>query len=199
MTGDARGARCGHPSGSRRSAAEVSVAFLGSITLERTLPCLAEPGMIIVVGKPSRALDDILPYLATLPNVIAYNPQAQALTLRRQPGLITLQSERVSITQVKDTDEGLGLLAALVEAINTTWDHRHELVAATGTRRAPRPLDVWALLPQTNCSLCGELTCMAFAFSLLQKRRELEACEPLARDEGFSDRRVALLGVLGQP
>ena len=94
------------------------MAFLQSIALERTLPCLAEPGKIIVVGKPSRSLDDVLPYLATLPNVIAYNPQAQALTLRRQPGLITLGPKRVSITQVKDPEEGLELLATLVEAIN---------------------------------------------------------------------------------
>jgi ArsR family metal-binding transcriptional regulator len=176
----------------------VIVSFLPSIALEKTLPCLAEPGKIIVVGKPSRRLDDVLPFLATLPNVIAYNPQAQALTLRRQPGLITLGPEQVSITQVKDSEEGLELLEALAEAINATWEHRNELVAASAPRRAPRPLDVWALLPQTNCGQCGEATCMAFAFSLLQQRRELEACETLAREAGFTDRRVALLGMLDQ-
>jgi ArsR family metal-binding transcriptional regulator len=173
------------------------MAYLQSIALVRTQPCLAEPGKLIVVGKPSQALDGVLPYLATLPNVIAYNPQA--LTLRRQPGLITLAPERVSITQVTDTDEGLELLAALVEAINATWDYRHHLVAATSPRRVPRPLDIWALLPQTNCGGCGELTCMAFAFRVLQQQRGLEACGTLAQDEGFTDRRVALLGMLGQP
>ena len=172
------------------------MAFLQSIALVKTLPCLAEPGKIIVVGKPSRSLDEVLPYLATLPNVIAYNPQASALTLRRQPGLITLGQERVSITQVTDTDEGLELLAALVEAINATWDHRHELVAATGARRAPRPLDIWALLPQSNCRECGEATCMAFAFGLAQGKRELAECPPLQVESAFSDRRSALEAIL---
>jgi ArsR family metal-binding transcriptional regulator len=168
------------------------VAFLPSIALERTLPCLAEPGKIIVVGRPLRALDDVLPYLATLPSVIAYNPQAQALTLRRQPGLITLSPERVSITQVRDAQEGLELLAALTDAINATWEHRHGLVAARAARHAPRPLDVWALLPQTNCALCGEPTCMAFAFKLIQRQCEWMACEAMLQSEAFADRRMAL-------
>jgi len=166
--------------------------YVDSISLTRTLPCLAEPGKIIVVGKPSRALDDVLPYLANLPNVIAYNPQAQALTLRRQPGLITLGRERVSITQVTDTDEGLELLATLAEAINATWQHRHELMAATAPRRAPRPLDIWALLPQSNCRECGEATCMAFAFGLVQGKRKGSECPPLRTEPAFADRRAAL-------
>ena len=174
----------------------MNVAFLQSIALESTPPCLAEPGKIIVVGKPSRRLDDVLPYLATLPNVIAYNPQAQALTLRRQPGLITLGPERVSIIQVKDSDEGVELLATLVEAINATWDHRHEPALATAPRRAPRPLEVWALLPQTNCGRCGEATCMAFAFKLVQQQREWMACDPMIQDEGFADRRIGLKSIL---
>jgi ArsR family metal-binding transcriptional regulator len=175
----------------------VIVAFLLSIALERTLPCLAEPGKVIVIGKPCRRLDDVLPYLATLPNVIAYNPQVPALTLRRQPGLITLGPEQVSITQVKDSQEGLELLAALAEAINATWEHRDELVAASAARRAPRPLDVWALLPQTNCGECGELTCIAFAFSLLQQQRGLGECKILAVNEAFAERRQALHSLLG--
>lgn len=173
------------------------MAFLESIALEKTLPCLAEPGRIIVVGIPSRALDEVLPYLATLPNVIAYTPEPPSLTLRRKPGLITFQPGRVNITQVVDVAEGMQLLEALVEAINATWEHRAELVAVTARRQAPKPLDVWALLPQTNCRQCGEATCMAFAFGLLQQRQELDACETLARDESFADRRLALHGMLG--
>jgi ArsR family metal-binding transcriptional regulator len=168
------------------------MTYLDSIALTRTLPCLAEPGKIIVVGKPSPLLDDVLPYLAALPNIIAYNPEAQTLTFRRERGFLTLYSDRVYITQVQDVDEGLDLLAALMEAINTTWAHRHELVAATSRRHAPRPLDVWTLLPQTNCKQCGEATCMAFAFALLQQQRSLTECAPLRDGDDLADRRASL-------
>ncbi len=150
--------------------------FLDAIRLTRTLPCLAEPGKIVVVGTPSHPLEEVLPYLAALPNVIAYNPDAGAVTFRRQPGFLTLYTDRVYITQVADTEEGLALLSALTEAINATWEHRDQLVAVTARRRVPRPLDVWALLPQTNCKECGFPTCLAFAMKLAAKQAELDKC-----------------------
>jgi len=170
--------------------------YLDSLALTRTLPCLAEPGKIIVVGKPSQLLDDVLPYLATLPSIIAYNPEAQTLTFRRERGFLTLYSDRVYITQVQDVDEGLELLAALMDAINATWAQRHELVAVTARRRAPRPLDVWTLLPQTNCKQCGEATCMAFAFALLQQQRSPTECVPLMEGDNLADRRASLEALL---
>jgi ArsR family metal-binding transcriptional regulator len=174
----------------------VTGMYLEAITLIKILPCLAEPGKIIVIGEPTRKLDDVLPYLATLPNVIAFNPEAQTLTLRRQPGFISLFSEKAYITKVKDTEEGLELLQALVDAINATWDHRLELVARMAKKHAPRPLDIWTLLPQTNCKQCGEATCMAFACNLLLQERELVECIPLRSDPAFSDRKVTLASML---
>lgn len=145
-----------------------------------------------MVGRPSRSLDEVLSYLATLPGVIAYNPQTRTLTFRRQPGFLTLYSDRVYITQVASVAEGLELLKALAEAINATWEARAELVAMTSQRRAPRPLDIWTLLPQTNCKQCGEQTCMAFACNLLLRNRELAECRPLLEDAAYSDQRATL-------
>lgn len=170
--------------------------FLDSIALTRTHACMAEPGRIVVVGKPSCPLDDVLPYLAMLPNVITFDPAGHMLLLRRDRGWITLLSREVQITNVADVDEGLALFAALVEAINTTWANRDALAAATGHRRAVRPLDVYALLPQTNCQQCGEATCMAFAFALLQGNHSPDECPPLVSDDAYATRRAALEAML---
>ena len=170
--------------------------FLDSIALTRTIPCPADPGRIIVVGRPSRGLADVLPYLASLPNAIAYHPEAVALTLRRHPGFITLYDQIIYITKVDGLDEGLVLLEALTEAVNATWQHRSELIPVTSRRRAPGPLDVWALLPQTNCGQCGVPTCMAFAFGLLQQTRFVADCPPLRRDPAFAESRAALEAML---
>jgi hypothetical protein len=35
------------------------MSYLESLTLAKTIPCMAEPGKIIVVGKPSRLLDEV--------------------------------------------------------------------------------------------------------------------------------------------
>jgi ArsR family metal-binding transcriptional regulator len=175
------------------------MTYLDSITLTRTLPCLAAPGRIIVIGKPARTLEEVLPYLATLPGIIAYNPEQCTLTFRRQPGFLTVQRDQVYITQVKNVQEGLELLAALTESINAVWEHRQELVAVMTAKRTPRPLDVWSLLPQTNCKQCGEQTCMAFAVGLLQETRRLEECLVLQSETHLADRRTTLMTMLPTP
>jgi acetyl-CoA decarbonylase/synthase complex subunit gamma len=43
-------------------------------------------------------------------------------------------------------------------------------------------MDIFKLLPKTNCGECGVATCMAFAMKLAQKNAELSAC-PYASDE----------------
>lgn len=170
--------------------------YLDSIALTRTLPCLAEPGKIIVIGKPNRSLDEVIPYLATLPSVIAYNPETLTLTFRRQPGFITLYPEKVYITKVRNSEEGLELLRNLTAAINTTWDRREELIASTKARRAPGWLDILTQLPQTNCKQCGLPTCMAFAAALLQNNAVLTDCVPLVSDPALGERRSALEAML---
>jgi ArsR family metal-binding transcriptional regulator len=102
----------------------------------------------------------------------------------------------VYITQVHNTEEGLELLAALRDAINATWEERHKLLPATEKKRAPRHLDIFAQLPQTNCKQCGEATCLAFAVNLILHKRLLEECTPLQNDAAFSDRRATLEAML---
>jgi ArsR family metal-binding transcriptional regulator len=170
--------------------------FLESITLVTTSPCLAEPGKIIVTGRPACLLADAIPFIATLPGIIAYNPEALTITFRRQPGFLTLYPDKVIITQVKDPEEGEELFKALVDAINATWENRDRLIAVKQARRTPRPLDVWALLPRTNCKQCGEATCLAFAVGLLQQKQQLDHCLPLLADAALTDRRAALEAML---
>jgi ArsR family metal-binding transcriptional regulator len=166
--------------------------YLTSIALVGTIPCPAYPGKIIIVGRPSRGLSEVMPYLASLPNVIGYNLDSRALTLRRQPGFITLLDQTIYITRVDDADQGVYLLAALTAAINATWQHRSELTPASTRTRAPGPLDVWNLLPHTNCRECGEPTCMAFAFGLLQQTHKVAECPRMRNDPAFGDHRATL-------
>lgn len=171
--------------------------FVDYITLDHTRACIAEPGRIVIAGRPSRPIDAVFPLLnAMLPNVITYNPRAGALVLRRKPGFITLLSDILFITQVKDADEGLVLLDALRDLLNRTWERRDEIEPRDEERRAPRPLDVWELLPRTNCRKCGEATCMAFGFGLLEARRRVEECVPL-RGEDAAIPRATLMGLFG--
>ena len=54
-------------------------------------------------------------------------------------------------------------------------------------------LEIYKLLPKTNCKECGPPTCLAFAMQLAQKKAELSAC-PYASDEAKS-----ILGAASEP
>jgi len=171
-------------------------SLVGAITLTRTLPCLADPGKIIVIGETDVVIDGVLPLLnAFLPNVVSYHPFSSVMTLRRRRGLITLYPDKVMITQVADVEEGLALLTVMRDLLNQTWARRNEIQPKLEGRRVPRPLDVYELLPRTNCRACGEATCMAFAFGLLEQHHRPEGCPSLA-DPVFVAQRQALREML---
>jgi len=48
-------------------------------------------------------------------------------------------------------------------------------------------MEIYKLLPQTNCKKCGE-TCMGFAFKLLSKELTLDKCTPLYEEEYAEER-----------
>ncbi len=172
---------------------DIAISFLDTLTLINTLPCLAEPGKIIVVAQPMRNLDGVLPLVAAVvPNVISFNPAVGTLTLRRQPGFIMFYPDKVMISQVKDALEGVDLLSSLRDLLNQCWEQRDTIQPVTAAHRVLRPLDVWTLLPQSNCKQCSEATCMAFAFGLLQHKRTLEECPVIASDAAFAERRAQL-------
>jgi acetyl-CoA decarbonylase/synthase complex subunit gamma len=52
-----------------------------------------------------------------------------------------------------------------------------------GNIRELSPIDVYKLLPKTNCKECGEENCMAFATKLVNREVTLEKCKPLLTKE----------------
>ena len=122
--------------------------LVGAIRLVRTLPCLADPGKLIVIGETDATIDGVMPLLnAILPNVLSYHPFSGVMTLRRRPGLITLYPDKVMITQVAGREEGLALLCAVRDLVNQTWARRDEIEPRPEGRRVPRPLDVYDCRP----------------------------------------------------
>jgi acetyl-CoA decarbonylase/synthase complex subunit gamma len=65
------------------------------------------------------------------------------------------------------------------------------------TIREISPIDVYRLLPRTNCGECGEANCMAFATRLVNGEYQIKACSPLLKEEHAAS--LAALGDLLAP
>jgi len=51
------------------------------------------------------------------------------------------------------------------------------------SKRSISPIDVYKLLPRTNCKECGEENCMAFATKLVNREASLKDCSPLLEEK----------------
>lgn len=61
------------------------------------------------------------------------------------------------------------------------------------------PMDIYPLLPQTNCGECGEANCMAFATKAAEYTLGIKACLPLYREEQYAQKRENLENLMRPP
>lgn len=57
-------------------------------------------------------------------------------------------------------------------------------------------MELYQLLPKTNCKECGESTCMAFAVTLLSGSRRYTECPPLMEENKYAASRSKLDEIL---
>ncbi len=61
------------------------------------------------------------------------------------------------------------------------------------------PIDVYTLLPRTNCKKCGQQNCMAFATKLVNRELALELCTPLLEEKQYAKAYQKLWEMLKPP
>jgi len=66
------------------------------------------------------------------------------------------------------------------------------------SKREISPIDVYNLLPRTNCERCGEKSCMAFASKLVNREATIEGCPPLL-ERGYEEAYKKLWHLLKPP
>ena len=65
--------------------------------------------------------------------------------------------------------------------------------------KLPGPLEIYPLLPGTNCQDCGEANCMAFATKMAEHTVKLKACTPLYEDPKYAKKLVKLEELVTPP
>jgi acetyl-CoA decarbonylase/synthase complex subunit gamma len=61
------------------------------------------------------------------------------------------------------------------------------------------PLEIYPLLPGTNCKECGEANCMAFATKLAEYTVKMKACTPLYAEDKYAKKRIKLEELIRPP
>jgi len=124
-------------------------------------------------------ISDVLPYLNTVLRGHQYITEPPSLTLKFNGKLITIYSQEIAINIVKDKAEADNILEWLKQEINNTWKRRDQIKPSFSAPKKPGILNIFKLLPKTNCQECGQPTCMVFALLVTEGKKGPEDCPQL--------------------
>ncbi len=157
--------------------------LLHDYKITRILPCLADPEKIRVIAEISDEIHEVFPYLnATLKGCI-YNHPALTLTIKKDGKLFTLHAHHITLAKIEDEKEAEEILGWLKNLINETYDKRDQIEPNFSKGAELKALDIFKLLPGTNCKKCEEPSCLAFAVKLVDQEIEITKCIPLFSEE----------------
>jgi ArsR family metal-binding transcriptional regulator len=169
--------------------------LLQSYKITRILPCIADPEKIRVIAELSGEIHEVFPYLnATLKGCI-YNHPAFTLTIKKDQKLITLHALHITLAKIEDENEAEEVLKWLKDLINQTYENRDRIEPNFSMAAELKALDIFKLLPGTNCKKCGEPTCLAFAVKLVGRDIEIRKCDPLF-SEKYQEKQKVLVELL---
>jgi ArsR family metal-binding transcriptional regulator len=138
---------------------------------------------------------ELLPYINGLVDKALFYPDIPYLRFTRDGRTFILYPNEIGFGGLKDRAEGEEVLHSMFEFLRNTADHLDELEPCYDTPKLVKPLDVFRLLPGSNCGECGEATCMAFAAKASRGKLEPEACTALDKPQ-YSENRRKLFDLL---
>ena len=141
---------------------------------------------------------EVLPYLnATLSRGI-YKPGRPSLAWHKDGHNITFWSDRIAADGLESREQVKEVIDSLVALVNGTWERREEIEPDDTTHERRQPLELYRLLPMTNCKRCGEETCFAFALKLAAGQLDPKDCRPMYEEGAHAGRRTRLEALLAQ-
>jgi len=161
-----------------------------------TPPC--EPGAerFSAIAHLPNDIREVFPYLnATLRGAV-YEPAVPSVSWRKAGHYVVFQPNQIGVSNVEDREAAIKEVEGIIALVNRTWERRDQIEPNYETRRRPTGLELYKLLPRTNCKACGEASCFAFANKLAAGQVRLEACTPLFEDPQYAQQREELATLL---
>ena len=162
-------------------------------------PC--HPGEVETMNIQADCNEDIspvFPYLNSIMKGTIYNKNSNSINFKYGERMVTLQANKLLVTKLKTREEAYKALDEIKELINETWDRRDKIEPSYKTRAQLGVLDIFKILPKTNCGDCGESTCMAFAAKIVNEEITIDRCIPVMTDKKYDKNRAKLIEILDE-
>jgi len=148
------------------------------VELRQLLPCIADSSKFRIIARFEPPLGGALKLLEPLFPRARYSDRIGALIIQKGNILITIYATgNVTMTMIKSDEKARETLDDLKKTINEA--------IAKGVTPVPREkvkvdhAEIYKYLPKTDCRICEEQSCYAFAIKLVGRETALEKCTPL--------------------
>jgi ArsR family metal-binding transcriptional regulator len=141
-------------------------------------------------------ISDAFPYLNAQWKDAIYNPAANQMTWRLEGRAVALKPFEITISNLPDRDTAAIQMEKVLGEINRIWMDRENLTPLHTPRKRLVAMEIYQVLPQTNCKLCGQPSCFAFASKVTVGEAEASACTPLFEEDEYAEKRQALQEML---
>jgi len=168
--------------------------LVGRVAIVMLAPCVADLDRLRLIAHLAGDLAEALPYLnAELPQG-SYVVALPVLTFMDGHRMVSLFRDRIAVAKANDIVDAWSTLEGVRSLVNDAWARRSEITPSFELHRRPPALEIYRRLPGTNCKLCGQATCMAFAWAVWRGEAEPQLCAPVFEGER-GDLKDALLTI----
>ncbi|MEI6633710.1 MAG: (Fe-S)-binding protein [Chlamydiota bacterium] len=122
-------------------------------------------------------ITEALPYLNAELEGAEYHHDTKVLLWNSGGKKYAFRPREIAIAPVHDREEAEKLVLSIVHTVNEIWTRKDNIIPSfEGKKPLPNVLDIYKLLPRTNCRECGYLSCMAFAAALRSDPLKVSLC-----------------------
>lgn len=165
--------------------AHVKNMVFRSFRIVKKMPCIADPQKLRVIAKVEGELYKAFPYLNRIREDAVYSQALQTITLKNGEKTLTISPTHITMTLIEDENEANRLLEELKNLINSVYEKKDQIEPLFEMRKNLKVKDIIQYLPRTDCKQCGERSCFAFAYKLLNGETELKRCKEIEKEDYY--------------
>ncbi len=128
-------------------------------------------------------ISELLPYLNGAIKKRFYDPNSQTIVFKRNGHSVAVRPREIRLGNLTDRDEGERVAREVIQFINDIANKKETITPDFSRKEPPKAIEIFKLLPKTNCRKCGQLTCMAFASALAKQEVDIEDCPELFEEK----------------
>lgn len=121
-----------------------------------------------------------LPYLNAELGGFEYIEDPPSVTFKLHGKLLTVHGRKIAVNANKSEEEARKIVEWMKREINRVWESREAITPRYEGLPRPQMIRILKCLPKTNCSECGEPTCMVFATRVAEGVKGGDDCPALA-------------------